>query len=69
MIIWLVVELAIMLEWSVLHGIYFASGLVPTVLAVLALSAWPVTFRGRVPGGSRTSSDRSGRGASGRMAS
>jgi hypothetical protein len=49
MIIWIVVELAIMLVWSVLHGIYFASGLVQTVLAVLALGAWPVPFWGRLP--------------------
>lgn len=69
MIIWIFVELAIMLEWSVLHGIYFASGLVQTVLAVVALGAWPVPFWGRAPLGSRASFDRSGRGASGKMAS
>ena len=44
MMIWIFVELAIMLVWSPLHGIYFATGLVQTVFAVLALGAWPVPF-------------------------
>ena len=47
MIIWIFVELAILLAWSPLHGLYFVSGLVQTVLAVLALGAWPRPFLGR----------------------
>ncbi len=49
MIIWIFVELAILSEWSFLIGTYFVSGQVQTVLAVLALGAWPVPFFGRVP--------------------
>lgn len=41
MMIWIFVEIALMLVWSPLHGIYFAAGLVQVVLAVLALGAWP----------------------------
>ena len=41
MMIWIFVEIAIMLVWSPLHGIFFAAGLVQTVLAVLALGAVP----------------------------
>lgn len=48
MLIWIFIEIAIMLVWSPLHGIYFATGLVQTVLAVLALGAWPRPFLGRV---------------------
>jgi len=44
MIIWIFVEIALMLVWSPLHGIYFATGLVQVVLAVLALGAWPRPF-------------------------
>ena len=44
MMIWIFVEVAIMLVWSPLHGIYFAAGVVQTVLAVLALGAWPLPF-------------------------
>ncbi|MDX2377683.1 hypothetical protein M4I32_12810 [Microbacterium sp. LRZ72] len=44
MMIWIFVEIAIMLVWSPLHGIYFATGLIQTVLAVLALGAWPRPF-------------------------
>ena len=44
MMIWIFVEIAIMLVWSPLHGIYFATGLLQTVLAVLALGAWPRPF-------------------------
>ncbi len=47
MMIWIFVEIAIMLVWSPLHGVYFATGLVQTVLAVLALGAWPRPFLGR----------------------
>lgn len=47
MMIWIFVEIAIMLVWSPLHGIYFGSGLIQTVLAVLALGAWPRPFLGR----------------------
>ena len=44
MMIWIFVEIAIMLVWSPLQGIYFATGLIQTVLAVLALGAWAVPF-------------------------
>lgn len=44
MMVWIFVEIAIMLVWSPLHGIYFTAGLVQTVLAVLALRAWPYPF-------------------------
>jgi len=47
MMIWIFVEIAIMLVWSPLHGIYFATGLLQTVLAVLALGAWPRPFLAR----------------------
>ena len=47
MMIWIFVEIAIMLVWSPLHGIYFATGLIQTVLAVLALGAWPRPFLAR----------------------
>lgn len=49
MMIWIFVEIAIMLVWSPLHGIYFATGLVQTTLAVLALGAWPHPFLSRNP--------------------
>ncbi|WP_219844415.1 hypothetical protein [Microbacterium sp. MYb66] len=41
MMIWIFVEIAMMLVWSPLHGIFFATGLIQTVLAALALGAWP----------------------------
>ncbi len=44
MMIWIFVEIAIMLVWSPLQGIYFATGLIQTVLAVLALGAWADPF-------------------------
>ncbi|QAB19227.1 hypothetical protein Leucomu_09575 [Leucobacter muris] len=47
MMIWIFVEIAIMLVWSPLHGIYFVTGLLQTVLAVLALGAWPGPFLDR----------------------
>lgn len=49
MMIWIFVEIAIMLVWSPLHGIYFVAGLVQVVLAVLALGAWPRPFLGSEP--------------------
>lgn len=49
MMIWIFVEIAMMLVWSPLHGIYFATGLAQTVLAVLVLGAWPVPFMQRGP--------------------
>lgn len=49
MMIWIFVELAMLLVWSPLHGIYFGTGLVQTVLAVLALGAWPRPFLARTP--------------------
>ncbi|MFF2052614.1 hypothetical protein ACFVU2_13515 [Leifsonia sp. NPDC058194] len=48
MLIWIFVEIALMLVWSPLHGLYFVTGLIQTVLAVLALGAWPRPFLGRV---------------------
>lgn len=47
MMIWIFVEIAMMLIWSPLHGIFFATGLIQTVLAVLALGAWPRPFFAR----------------------
>jgi len=44
MMIWIFVEIAIMLVWSPLHGIYFATGVIQVVLGVLALGAWPRPF-------------------------
>ena len=44
MMIWIFVEIAIVLAWSPLHGIYFTTGLIQTVIAVLALRAWPHPF-------------------------
>lgn len=44
MMIWIFVEIAIMLVWSPLHGIYFVTGTLQTALAVLALGAWPSPF-------------------------
>ena len=41
MIIWIFVEIAIVLAWSPLQGIFFTTGLAQTILAVLALGAWP----------------------------
>jgi hypothetical protein len=49
MMSWIFVELAMLLVWSPLHGIYFGTGLVQTVLAVLALGAWPRPFLARTP--------------------
>lgn len=41
---WIFVEIAIMLVWSPLHGVYFTTGAAQIVLAVLALGAWPRPF-------------------------
>ncbi|MGP6204847.1 hypothetical protein [Microbacterium sp. F2] len=49
MMIWIFVEIAIMLVWSPLDGIYFGTGLVQVVLAVVALGAWPHPFLARSP--------------------
>jgi hypothetical protein len=49
LMIWIFVEIAILLVWHPLHGIFFATGLIQTVLAVLALGAWPRPFLLRVP--------------------
>ncbi|MDY0829726.1 hypothetical protein SK224_11405 [Microbacterium sp. BG28] len=49
MMIWIFVELAMLLVWSPLHGIYFGTGLLQTVLAVLALGAWPRPLLSRTP--------------------
>ncbi|UOQ60849.1 hypothetical protein MUN76_02370 [Leucobacter rhizosphaerae] len=47
MMIWIFVEIAIMLVWSPLHGIFFVTGLLQTVLAILAVGAVPRPFFGR----------------------
>lgn len=60
MMIWIFVEIALMLVWSPLHGIYFATGLVQVVIAVLALGAWPRPFLAR-----RTRAPRSAGGGLG----
>lgn len=52
MMIWIFVEIAMMLVWSPLHAIYFVTGLLQVVLAVLALGAWPRPFLARVGPGS-----------------
>lgn len=44
MTIWIFGETAIILTWSPLQGIYFATGIIQAVLAVLALGAWPSPF-------------------------
>ena len=44
MMVWIFVEIAILLVWSPLQGIYFATGFIQTVLAILALGAWPRPF-------------------------
>ncbi|MFF2632621.1 hypothetical protein ACFVR6_07055 [Microbacterium sp. NPDC058021] len=44
MIVWVFVEIAILLVWSPLQGLYFATGLLQVVAAVLALGAWPRPF-------------------------
>ncbi len=49
MMIWIFVEIAMLLVWSPLHGVYFVAGLIQTVLAVLALGAWPRPFLAREP--------------------
>jgi hypothetical protein len=51
MMIWIFVEIAIMLVWSPLHGIFFVTGSIQTVLAAFVLGAWPRPFlqRGRRP--------------------
>ena len=51
MMSWIFIEIAIMLVWSPLHGIYFATGLLQTAVAVLALGAWPRPFLQRDPRG------------------
>lgn len=44
MMTWVFVEIAMMLVWSPLQGVYFITGLVQVVLAVLTLGAWPSPF-------------------------
>ena len=41
MMTWIFAEIAMMLVWSPLHGVFFASGLAQVVVGVLALGAWP----------------------------
>ncbi|GAA5032461.1 hypothetical protein ACFQRL_04470 [Microbacterium fluvii] len=41
MMTWIFVEIAMMLVWSPLQGIYFAAGLIQVTLAALTLGAWP----------------------------
>ncbi|MBN9177549.1 MAG: hypothetical protein J0I43_09320 [Microbacterium sp.] len=49
MMTWIFVEIALLLVWSPLQGVYFATGLAQVVLAVLALGAWPRPFLARDP--------------------
>lgn len=44
MMIWIFVEMVIIPVWSPLQGIFFVTGIIQTVLAVLALGAWPRPF-------------------------
>ena len=41
LVIWTFVEVAMLLVWSPLQGVFFGLGVVQVVLAVLALGAWP----------------------------
>lgn len=54
MMIWVFVEIAILLVWSPLHGVYFFTGTLQTVLAVLTLGAWPSPLLGRADRGPRS---------------
>lgn len=47
MLIWIFVELAMIEGFSVLHAVYFGTGLVQVILVILALGAWPHPFWGR----------------------
>ncbi|MCX6502944.1 MAG: hypothetical protein NT132_11175 [Microbacterium sp.] len=60
MMSWIFVEIAILLVWSPLHGIFFVAGLVQTILAVLALGAWPHPFFARTTAGPARGSRRAG---------
>lgn len=51
MMIWIFVEIAMLLVWSPLHGVYFTTGLIQVVLAVLTLGAWPHPFLARLSPG------------------
>lgn len=55
MMIWIFVEIAIMLVWSPLHGLYFATGLIQSILAVLVLGAWTHPLLSRDPKGDSSS--------------
>lgn len=47
MISWVFIEIALMLFWTPLQGVYFATGLVQVAVAVLALGGWPTPFLAR----------------------
>jgi hypothetical protein len=47
MMTWIFGELAVLMVWAPLQGIYFALGLAQTALAVVALGAWPAPFLAR----------------------
>jgi len=47
MIGWVFIEVAMLPGFVLLQGIYFATGVLQTVLAVLLLGAWPRPFLGR----------------------
>ena len=49
MMSWIFIEISLLLVWSPLHGLYFATGLVQVVVALLALGAWPRPFLAREP--------------------
>ncbi|HYP73887.1 MAG TPA: hypothetical protein VEP72_07310 [Microbacterium sp.] len=55
MMIWIFVEVGLMLVWSPLHGVFFVTGTVQVVLAVLALGAWPSPLFAREPTGDGSS--------------
>lgn len=46
---WVFVEIAMMLVWSPLQGVYFVTGCLQVALAALALGAWPRPFFSRTP--------------------
>ncbi len=51
MMTWIFVEIAMMLVWSPLQGVYFSAGLIQVALAALALGAWPSPPLGRASSG------------------
>lgn len=60
MLIWIFVELAIMGGYSVLHGIYFVTGLIQVILVLALLDVAPGVVR-RVRDPARTRAEQPGR--------